>query len=110
MAGSIVRPGHIPFGALPSDSSLCQINTALCVVPQLMQPALEQGLSYSEQIRTVFCAVGQIQASPRDGGFFFSGSENLSPWVSLAQTENFSSLKSRGNEGRQKNKGRKLVS
>lgn len=59
-------------GGFPSDSLLFQINTALCIVSQLTQPALEQGLtlSYSEQIRTIFCAVGQIEISPRDGGFF----------------------------------------
>lgn len=109
MAGSIVRPGRVPFGTFLSVSLLFQINTVLCLVFQLMQPALEQGLTlgYSEQIITFPCMLDRCHTSPRDRVVFFSGSKNLSPYVSLAQTENFASLKSGGNEGRKGRQAKK---
>lgn len=74
---------------------LFQINSVLCSASQLMRQDLTLGCS--GHIKTFSCALRQTLHPEMEG---FSGKENLSPWVSLVQTENFAPLESRGNEGR----------
>lgn len=54
-------------------------------------------LGCSEHIKTLTCALKQMpHFTQRWRGFL--GGENLSPWVSLVQTEKFAAFQSRGNE------------
>lgn len=111
VAGSVVRPGRVPFGTFLSVSLLFQINTVLCLVFQLMQPALEQGLTlgYSEQIITFPCVLDRCHTSPRDRVFFL-GAKTYRPVSHLHKQKNLLLWKAEemkaGKEGRQKNKGR----
>lgn len=115
VGGSIVCPGHVPFGTLPSVSLLFQINTVLCLVSQLMQPTLKQGLTlgYSEQIITFPCAVRQMPYFTQRWRFFL-GMKTYHPGFHLHKQKILLLWKAEemkaGNEGRQKNKDRKLVS
>lgn len=119
VAGSIVCPGHVPFVTFPSVSLLFQINTVLCLVSQLMQPALKQRLTlgYSEQIITFPCAVRQMPYFTQRQSwlvfFFFLKVKTYRPGSHLHKQKILLLWKAEemkaGNEGRQKNKGRKLV-
>ena len=107
VAGSIVYPGQVPFGTFPSVTLLFQVNTAVCLVSQLMKPALKQGLTlhYSEQIRTFPCAVRQMPYFTQRQNFLL-GVKTYLPGSHLHKQKilllwNTEEMKA-GNEGRQK--------